>query len=505
MDPLIFVIFGASGDLNQRKLMPAIFQLYKTGNLPGHFAVLGVSRTDYSDEAFRQEFFFDNQHVKKDDIEEEGLRSFAERVFYLPIDTNQQEDYAKVKNKLGKLDEQFQTRGNHLFYLSVPPFLYEKIPVYLSDHGLNRRDQGWSRLIIEKPFGDDEESARRLNDKLCQHFDEDQIYRIDHYLGKETVQNLLVTRFANGIFEPLWNRNYIEHVEITSSEDIGVESRGGYYDQSGALRDMVQNHLLQVMAHIAMEPPITADAKAIRNEKVKLFHSLRPIEEHEVERYVVRGQYTGTEIDGHRTKGYREEKGVPEDSRTETYVAIKAYVDNWRWADVPFYIRTGKRLPTKVTQVTVVFKLPPHHLFRDEEGLRNERNKLIMRIQPDEGLALQFGMKVPGAGFKVKDVDMDFHYSDLTESYVPEAYERLLMDCILGDATLYARGDAVEAAWHFVDPIVRAWQNQPDLKLHGYPAGSWGPDAAAALFDNNGTSWFDPCPSLKQESQCYEL
>ncbi len=505
MDPLVVVIFGASGDLTQRKLIPSLFALYKNGHLPGHFAVLGVSRTEYTDEAFRQLVFDDSKFVKKEGCPEENLKTFSKSLFYESIDTGEQEDYAQVKSRLTEIDKAAGTEGNYLFYLSVPPFLYGKIPAFLAHHGLTEEKKGWRRVIIEKPFGHDEESARALNRELCTYLSEDQIFRIDHYLGKETVQNMLVTRFANGIFEPLWNRNYIRHVEITSAENIGVEKRGGYYDKSGALRDMVQNHLLQVLAHVAMEPPTTAEARNIRNEKMKLFESIRPISVDQVGKYVVRGQYIASEIDGKTFNSYRDEDGVPDDSETDTYVALKCFVDNWRWADVPFFIRTGKRLPTKVTQVTVVFKQPPHHLFHAENGIKNEANKLIMRIQPDEGLALQFGMKVPGAGFKVKDVSMDFHYSDLTESHVPEAYERLLMDCIKGDPTLYARGDAVEAAWHFIDPIVQAWETQDDIPLHGYPSGTWGPEAADKLFKESKVKWHNPCPSLTTSYQDCEL
>ncbi len=499
MDPLVVVIFGASGDLTRRKLIPSLFALYRNGFLPDHFAILGVSRTEYSDEAFREMAFDENEFLDTSGCSGEKVEAFAKSLFYEAIDTSKQEDYAQVRQRLKQLDASHGTEGNYLFYLSVPPFLYGKIPAFLHEHGLTSEDKGWRRVIIEKPFGHDEASARRLNEELCSYLDEDQIFRIDHYLGKETVQNMLVTRFANGIFEPLWNRNYIRHVEITSAEEIGVEKRGGYYDKSGALRDMVQNHLLQVLAHVAMEPPSFADAKYIRNEKMKLFEAIRPIPVEEVGRYVVRGQYIASEINGQTFNSYREEEGVPEDSETETFVALKCMVDNWRWADVPFYIRTGKRLPTKVTQVTVVFKQPPHHLFMAENGIKNEANKLIMRIQPDEGLALQFGMKVPGAGFKVKDVSMDFHYSDLTTSHVPEAYERLLMDCIKGDPTLYARGDSVEAAWRFIDPIVEAWHTLDDIPLHGYPSGTWGPQAADQLFGKSRIRWHNPCPSLTQD------
>ena len=492
MDPQVLVIFGASGDLAQRKLIPALYALYKGKFLPEHFAVLGVSRTNYSDDEFRKEVFLDNPHLNGDEKEE----GFAKMLFYQEIDTLASEDYKKVRTRLVEIDENRKTGGNYIFYLSVPPSLYPKVPAFLAEQGLNNHEKGWKRLVIEKPFGYDLKSARSLNQELQQYFDEDQIYRIDHYLGKETVQNLLVTRFANGIFEPLWNRNYIHHIEITAAENIGVGKRGGYYDHSGALRDMVQNHLLQVVAHAAMEPPTTADAASIRNEKLKLFQSLRPIGESEVERHAIRGQYIGASIEGERVPGYREEEGVNKESTTETFVALKFFIDNWRWADVPFYIRTGKRLPTKATEIVVYFKSPPHHLFRSELDLMNMNNQLIIRVQPDEGILLKFGMKVPGAGFKVKNVGMDFHYSDLTKAVVPEAYQRLIIDVMKGDATLYARGDSVEVAWKFVDPILNAWKNQENIKLYGYPAGTWGPEVANKLIEGDNVSWRNPCSNL---------
>lgn len=504
MDPLVFVIFGASGDLTERKLIPAIFQLYRNKSLPEDFAVLGVSRSDFSDEAFRKKVL-EGDLFKPTDATPEFINGFAQKLFYQAIDTSQAEAYAKVKERLKDLDNNFNTGGNYIFYLSTPPKLYETIPAYLAEQGLNNQDNGWKRLVIEKPFGYDRQSALDLNKKLRQVFEENQIYRIDHYLGKETVQNLLVTRFSNGFFEPLWNRNYIQHIEITNAEDIGVENRGGYYDQSGALRDMFQNHLLQIVAHIAMEPPITAEAKAIRNEKLKLFQSIRPITGEDIAKYTIRGQYIASKIQGEAIKGYRDEPGVSAESKTETFAAIKFYIDNWRWADVPFYVRTGKRLPTKVTEVTVTFKSPPQALFYHETGLRNKNNKLIIRIQPHEGLLLNFGMKVPGQGFRVKDVDMDFHYADLTEAYVPEAYERLLLDSIKGDPTLYSRGDSVEAAWNFVDPILEAWENGHDIKLFGYPAGTWGPKEADLLIADKAVNWRNPCKNLTESGGFCEL
>lgn len=502
MDPLVLVIFGASGDLAKRKLIPAVYQLFKGGHLPDCFAVLGVSRTEYSDEAFRDFIYTESDHLDHDGVSKEDQQKFRDSLYYLSIETSEQADYAQVKDRLKELDGQCHTQGNYLFYLSTPPFLYNIIPANLAHHGLNDETDGWKRLVIEKPFGYDQPSAAKLNSELQQYFEEDQIYRIDHYLGKETVQNLLVTRFANGFFEPLWNRNYISHIEITSAEKLGVEKRGGYYDKSGALRDMLQNHLLQIVAHVAMEPPINSGAEAIRNEKLKLFQSIRPIKEEEVEDFVIRGQYTKSMIRGEEVPGYREEEGVPEESKTETFVAVKFFIDNWRWADVPFYIRTGKRLPTKVTEVVINFKSPPHPLFNQE--MEHSHNQLIMRIQPNEGLALRFGMKVPGAGFKVKDVQMDFHYSDLTDAHIPEAYERLLLDGMKGDATLYARGDSVEAAWEFVDPIIRAWKNNPDIKLYGYPAGTWGPDVADEMLEGD-FSWRNPCKNLTGFNDFCEL
>lgn len=505
MDPLVFTIFGASGDLAKRKLIPAIFQLYKGNYLPDDFAVLGVSRSSYSDEAFREKVVDKNEHLKIEGIGAEQIKAFRARLFYQAIDTSKEADYAKVKNRLTKLDQDLNTKGNYIFYLSTPPSLYETIPAYLAHQDLHVESNGWRRLVIEKPFGYDEYSAVELNQKIRSYFDEDQIYRIDHYLGKETVQNLLVTRFANGIFEPLWNRNYIHHIEVTAAESIGVGNRGGYYDKSGALRDMVQNHLLQVIAHVAMEPPVTADAHAIRNEKLKLFQSIRPIKEEEVGKYVIRGQYITSKIGAENIIGYREAEGVPENSKTETYVAMKFFIDNWRWADVPFYIRTGKHLPTKVTEIVIYFKSPPHPLFKNEKEVLNTNNKMVIRIQPHEGLLIQFGFKVPGAGFEVKNVDMDFHYADLTDAHVPEAYERLLLDCIKGDATLYARGDSVEAAWKFVDPILKAWQTDENIKLYGYPAGTWGPEIANELIEGKNINWRNPCKNLSNMDNFCEL
>lgn len=502
--PQILTILGASGDLTYRKLIPAIYDLYRQDLLPQCFAVLGTSRTEYTDEAFREKMMEGvREFAKTNTADQAVLDAFSQLLFYEPIQTQEREDYAKVRDRLAELDDKCGTLGNYIFYLSTPPSLYSVIPPNLAAYGLNEEGEGkgWKRLIIEKPFGYDLKSALKLNQLLLTDFHEHQIYRIDHYLGKETVQNLLVTRFSNGIFEPLWNRNYIHHVEITAAESIGVGDRGGYYESSGALRDMVQNHLLQVLGMVAMEPPTLIEAKAIRNETLKVFQSLRPIREAEVAKYVTRGQYVNSTIHGKPVKGYREEKGVPAGSTTETYVAMKFFIDNWRWGDVPFYIRTGKALPTRVTEVVIHFKKTPHRLFAVNPGQARNANRLVIRIQPDEGIQLKFGMKIPGAGFSVKNVDMDFKYKDLTDQYVPSAYERLLLDAMGGDATLYARGDAVEAAWTFVDPILSAWQNQPELPLHGYPAGTWGPVSADDMIEGKNQSWHSPCKIVAEQGE----
>ena len=434
------------------------------------------------------------------------LEEFAKKLFYLSIETANTGDYTALKKKLTELDTQFKTNGNFIFYLATPPGLYGKVPVSLAAHKLNldESNNGWRKLIVEKPFGYDLNSAIELNKKILNEFSENQIYRIDHYLGKETVQNVLVTRFSNGVFEPLWNRNYVDHIEVTSSENIGVENRGGYYDESGALRDMVQNHLLQITGLIGMEPPASFDSNSIRNETLKVFQSLHLLKPEEVPKNVIRGQYGASTIRGEQVPGYREEKGVAPGSRTETYVAMKFYIDNWRWGGVPFYIRTGKRLPTKVTEVVIHFKQTPHHLFsRKDSG--EACNQLVIRIQPDEGILMRIGMKVPGSGFNIQNVNMDFHYSELQNTYLPTAYERLLHDCMIGDSTLYARGDAVEAAWKFIQPIQKAWEENKDIPLFGYPAGTWGPENADDLIDEPNTKWRYPCKNLANDGLYCEL
>ncbi len=492
----ILIIFGASGDLTKRKLLPALYQLFKGKLLPERFLILGASRTGLTDDGFRDRA--DEFLPKENDVEK-----FKKILFYQPVSPSEEKDYNKLKERLAILVKQHKTEPNYIFYLSTPPSLYDVIPQHLSGAGLSKSDKYFRRLIVEKPFGKDLESAKKLNISLLNYFNEEQIYRIDHYLGKETVQNMLVTRFSNGIFEPLWNHNYIERVEITSAENIGVEGRGGYYDHSGALRDMLQNHLLQLVGFVAMEPPVVVDANAIRNEILKVFQSLRPIPGKKVQEYAIRGQYTESAIKGQKILGYRNEPGIPPISRTETFVAIKFFIDNWRWAGVPFYIRTGKRLPTCVTEIVIHFKSVPHHLFAAPQSPWGNNNQLIIRIQPDEGILLKFGMKTPGAGFDVQTVNMDFHYSGLGNSLLPSAYERLLLDCMQGDATLYARGDAVEEAWKFVQPIINAWETNPEIPIYGYPAGTWGPEYSEKLITDG--DWRYPCKNLTNEGQYCEL
>ncbi len=500
------VIFGASGDLTYRKLIPAVFDLYVNGLLPEGYAVLGVSRTEFTDQHFRKkmkEGIREFAHYK--DAEEKKINSFLSMLFYVSIDTSNGEEYFHVKKKLGELNKRLNLGSNYIFYLSTPPSLYLLIPKFLYGQGLTLQQKGFRRIIIEKPFGHDLPSAIGLNNQLLEFFQEDQIYRIDHYLGKETVQNMLVARFANGIYEPLWNRNYVQHIEITASESVGVEGRGGYYDESGALRDMIQNHLLQVLSLVAMEPPNKITAEEIRYEKMKVFRSLRPFSKNDLKKNVIRGQYTEATARGKHYRGYREEANVRPDSRTETYVAMKIFIDNWRWEGVPFYIRTGKRLPTQVSEVVVHFRPSPQNLFKTPDGAPPLDNQLILRIQPDEGILLKTGMKVPGRGYEVKPVNMDFHYSELNDHYIPSAYERLILDCMSGDNMLYMQGAAAEETWRFVQPILDYWENNKEAALHGYPAGSWGPDVADDLIEGKENTWRYPCKNLAEDGIYCEL
>jgi glucose-6-phosphate 1-dehydrogenase len=502
----LIVIFGASGDLTRRKLIPALFELFRQGLLPQNFAILGIGRTSINSQQFRDNLK-DELGRAADDTKgrHDEVIGFTSLLHYLSLETSDPQSYYKIRDRMAEMELTYQTNGNCIFYLATPPDLYAIIATGLSLHGMTSHETGWRRIIVEKPFGVNLESAKALNKHLSGCFAEEQIFRIDHYLGKETVQNVMVTRFSNGIFEPLWNRNYVHHIEITSAENIGVENRGGYYDRAGALRDMVQNHLLQLVTLVAMEPPTQIHSQAIRNETLKVLQSIRPLDKQKLEKQVIRGQYTGSTVRGIRLRSYREESGVDPGSRTETYVALKLFVDNWRWGDVPFYIRTGKHLPTKVTEVVVHFKPTPHKLFCFDAGRNNSENQLVIRIQPDEGMLLKFGMKVPGAGFIVQDVNMDFHYSDLAQKTVPEAYQRLLLDCMQGDATLFTRGDAIEQSWKIVDPILNAWEKNPEIPIYGYPAGTWGPIQADSLIDGPEMTWRHPCKNLADDGISCEL
>lgn len=504
-DNCMLIIFGASGDLTQRKLVPALFSLYQKDLLPENFSVLGVGRTKLTDAAFRKNL---TRALEEQSKNKDSIKKFIKFLHYQSIDTSKAEAYRTLKKKILKLDQSRGTDGNFIYYLSIAPSMYETIIENLGAQGLqkeSKNDESYKRIIVEKPFGYDLDSALSLNQKLLRVFRETQVYRIDHYLGKETVQNILVFRFSNGIFEPLWNRNYISHIEITAAETLGIEGRGGYYDSSGALRDMVQNHLMHIMGIIAMEPPSAFESFTVRNEIVKVFQSLRPIVPNEVDQFVVRGQYTKSQIDGAIVPGYREEGSVEPFSRTETFAAIKVFIENWRWGGVPFYIRTGKRLPTRVTEVVIHFKSTPHILFHHKDEHVSVPNQLILRVQPDEGILLNFGMKRPGSGFQVEKVNMDFHYSSLGGDGLPEAYERLLLDCMQGDSTLFARGDAVEACWRFLDPVLKEWEENPNDTIYGYPAGTWGPRQANKLFETPDQDWHYPCANLVEDGLFCEL
>jgi glucose-6-phosphate 1-dehydrogenase len=499
----IFVIFGASGDLTKRKLIPAIYSLYVQKLLPERFALLGVSRTEMGTHVFRQKMKTAiNEFSEIDD--RSMVDEFLTRLYYLSINTESLDDFDIVKNRLDELRYSHNISGNVIFYLSTPPALYSIIPQKLAAHKLHEEGDGWKKLIIEKPFGYNLNSALQLKNEIMQFWKENQIFRIDHYLGKETVQNLLVTRFSNGIFEPLWNRNFIHHVEVTSAESIGVEGRGGYYDSSGALKDMVQNHLLQIVALIAMEPPASIEPDSIRNEILKVIQSLRPFDPVNIHKAAIRGQYLSSKLKGEILPGYREEKGVDINSVTETYAALKFYIDNWRWNGIPFYIRTGKRLPTRVNEVVIHFKPTPHFLFK-KNGNINSHNQLVMRIQPDEGILLKFGMKIPGQGFEVQTVNMDFHYSDLSVERIPTAYERLIYDAMNGDSTLFARSEEVMALWKFLTPVIESWGNDKTIPLFGYPAGTWGPEKADDLIDGENLTWRYPCKNLTDDGLYCEL
>ncbi|HXN91020.1 MAG TPA: glucose-6-phosphate dehydrogenase [Candidatus Sulfotelmatobacter sp.] len=490
-DPAVMVIFGATGDLSGRKLLPALYNLAKQRSLPAGFAVVGAAIDDLNDEAFRKHAS-DVMHKfsRTQPIDARVLDAFLSSLSYVKVDFSKLDDFKALAQKLQELDSTRHIQGNRIFYCATPPPMYQTITLQLQAAGLNTGD-GFHRIVVEKPFGFDLNSARELTQTLQKVFPEDSVYRIDHYLGKETVQNILAFRFANSIFEPVWNANLIDSVQITVAEDIGIEQRGAYYDRAGTLRDIVQNHALQLVTLTAMEPPLAFEAMAVRDEKVKVLRSIRPLAGDEIVRSTVRGQYTKGWVLGEQVAAYREEKNVAVDSQTETFASLRLFIDNWRWAGVPFYIRAGKRLPKRVTEIRVQFKRPPHLTFGREAMQEVDPNAITLRIQPEEGISLKFGAKVPSAGLRIRSVTMDFQYMTSFLVEAPEAYERLLLDCMIGDPTLFTRADEVETAWKLIDPIEESWRNgRPPLGM--YAAGTWGPPEAARLLQADGREWHRP-------------
>ncbi len=492
-DPCLIVIFGATGDLAHRKLFPALLNLAWDHHLHESTVMLSVSRQPVDQEQFRAGVLqaFD-QFAKDSPTDQEFRRKFAERIFTFAEDSEQMGPFIELPGVIDRLSAQSNTRGNVLYYLSVPPSAYESIIGDLKDSGLSHPKPGaWVRIVVEKPFGHDLPSAIQLNRTLCEAFDEDQIYRIDHYLGKETVQNIMVLRLANMFLEPLWNRRYIDHVQITAAESVGVENRAAYYEEAGAMRDMVQNHLLQILSLMAMESPPNLSPRFVRDEKTKVLASLRPFTDDDLQNYVVRAQYVFGSADGKVVPGYREEPGVKPNSTTDTYAALRVFVDNWRWSGVPFYIRTGKRLPKRVTEVAVQFRHVPHFVFSRSRSDAIEPNVLMIRIQPDEGIKLGFMAKVPGHGMQLSPVDMEFGYGRSFSGRIHDAYEILLLDVILGDPTLFARRDAVEEGWKFVMPLLESWKNGvPPIAT--YNAGTWGPTEADIMLARDNRRWRKP-------------
>jgi glucose-6-phosphate 1-dehydrogenase len=491
--PCVLLIFGANGDLTRRKLLPALYRLALERRLPAGFAILGNSRTPMGDGEFRQRMQQAvRQYLEDADFDSVLWEGFSRALYYCPGDLQDSQLYPLLAARLEEIERAHQTEGNVLFYLSTAPSLYSDVVARLAAAGLTR-GRGWRRLVIEKPFGRDLASARQLSRLVHQAFPEEAIFRIDHYLGKETVQNILAFRFANGIFEPLWNRRYVDHVQITAAESIGVEGRGAFYQEVGALRDMIQNHLLQVMATVAMEPPAAFESTPVRDERAKLLRSIRIFKPEEVAAHAVAGQYGPARIGGQDVAGFRQEPGVEPASNTETYAALKLYVDNWRWAGVPFYLRTGKRLPKRITDIAIQFYAAPHALFpgASEGGVSLRPNLLVLRIQPQEGISLRFLSKLPGSGMKLRPVSMDFNYGASFGRRLPTAYQTLLLDAMAGDGTLYPRQDMVEASWTVVQPVLDFWAAQ-DFSFPNYPAGSWGPAEADQLLERDGRRWRNP-------------
>ena len=480
-EPCVLVIFGASGDLTKRKLLPAIYSLALRRLLPENFAVVGVARTEENDEEFRERMKEAVQQFSRDEFRQDVWDTLAQSMHYVATEFADDAGEDRLVTLLNSLDQERGTEGNRVYYLAIPP---SAIGELIQEIGERRKAEGWTRLIVEKPFGSDRESAHQLNDLIHQYFDESEIFRIDHYLGKETVQNMLALRFANGIFEPIWNRQFVDHVQITVAESIGIENRAQFYEQAGAVRDIFQNHMLQLLALTAMEPPIDFTADSVRNEKVKVLRSLHT----PGPKNVVRGQYGRGFVEGEEVAGYREEPGVAPDSTTDTFVAAKLYVDNWRWADTPFYLRAGKRLPRRETTIAIQFKRAPHPPFEELAAEALRPNVLLVHVQPDEGVSLAIGAKVPGAGMTLRTVHMDFLYGGAFRTGLPEAYERLILDTLLGDATLFTRADEVDEQWALVDAIVAAWRRDRPA-FPNYEAGTWGPPSADELLKRDGRSW----------------
>jgi len=490
-EPCLMVIFGATGDLSGRKLLPALYNLAKQRLLPAGFAVVGAAIDDLTDESFRANAAEKiKEHSRTQPIDQRVLDAFLSECFYVKVDFGKLDDFKNLQRRLVDLDTTRHVTGNRMFYCATPPPTYETIVEQIKAAGL-KSGEGFHRIVVEKPFGSDLKSARELTQILQRVFREDEVYRIDHYLGKETVQNILAFRFANSIFEPVWNANLVDSVQITVAEEIGIEGRGSYYDKAGALRDVVQNHALQLLALVAMEPPLAFEANSVRDEKVKVLRAIRPILDEEVAKSTVRGQYTKGWVLGEHVSGYREEKNVAPGSLTETFAALRLFIDNWRWANVPFYIRAGKRMPKRVTEIRIQFKRPPHITFGREATRELDPNAITLRIQPEEGISLRFGAKVPSAGLRIRSVTMDFQYLTTFLVETPEAYERLLLDCMIGDPTLFTRADEVEAAWSLIDPVEAAWRDgRPPLAM--YAAGTWGPAVAGKLIEQDGREWHRP-------------
>jgi len=491
-EPCTVVLFGASGDLAKRKVIPAMYDLAIHNGLGTRYAIVGFARTAMTEDAFRTTLGDAAKSISEvGPIDIKQWDEFAANLYYSPGDYANQEDYAKLARRLAEIESAKNIGGNRLFYLSTPPEVYPNIVEQLGRAGLAHptSPNSWVRIIIEKPFGRDLATAKELNKIVLNVFDEKQVYRIDHYLGKDTVQNLLVLRFGNGIFEPLWNRNYVDHVQITASETLGVERRGGFYETAGALRDMIQSHVLQLTSLVAVEPPASFDANAVRNEKLKVLQSIRPFDLEMVAQAVVRGQYSPGKLGDAAVPGYREELHVSPTSKTETFVAGKLLIDNWRWAGVPFYLRTGKRLAKRTTEIMIQFRRAPHIVFREKDV---QANRLILNIQPDEGISVSFGAKRPGTEMSIGNVTMNFSYKEGFGDASRSAYATLLNDCVRGDATLFDRGDSVEAAWSLVDPILDVWSAAKSATVPQYASGSWGPRESDLLLERDGRQWYNP-------------